>query len=162
MEWVPTASVELVKLAAPLFRLAVPSVVVPSVNVRNPAGVPTPGETALTATVNVTDWPKNEGLLFDVTAVEVLALSTVSAPLPVAESADTPAFVAFTVNAVATAGVAEVVLMVSVEVFEVSPEANERELGLNDGVAPLGNDVVRLRLAVKAALVPEARLTVTV
>jgi hypothetical protein len=135
----------------------------PSMNWTLPVGVAElPDDILVTVAVNVTDWPKNEGLLFDVTAVEVLALFTVSAPLPVAESADTPAFVAFTVNAVATAGVAEVVLMVSVEVFEASPEANERELGLNDGVAPLGNDVVRLRLAVKAALVPEARLTVTV
>ncbi len=79
MEWVPTASVELVKLAAPLFRLAVPSVVVPSVNVRNPAGVPTPGETALTATVNVTDWPKADGFCVEITAVLDLAWLIVSA-----------------------------------------------------------------------------------
>jgi hypothetical protein len=128
-----------------------------------PVGVAVlPDEALLTIAVKVTDWPKNEGLLLDVTAVDVPALFTVSVPPPVAESADTPAFVAFMVNAVTTAGVAGVVLMVSVEVFEASPEANESELGLNDEVAPVGSDVVRLRLAVKAALVPEARLTVTV
>jgi hypothetical protein len=55
----------------------------PSTNWTLPVGVAElPDDILLTVAVNVTDWPKNEGLLFDVTAVEVLALVTVSVCKP--------------------------------------------------------------------------------
>jgi hypothetical protein len=56
-------------------------VVVPSLKVTVPVGVPEPGATALTAAVNVTDWPNTEGLAEDTTAVLVLAAFTVSEPV---------------------------------------------------------------------------------
>jgi hypothetical protein len=60
-----------------------------------------------------------------------------------------------------TGGVAVVVLMVRVEVFVLSPLAKESELGLNEAVAPVGKELVRLRFAVNAT-VPVPRVTVTV
>ena len=55
----------------------VPNVVVPSLNVTVPEGMPEPGDTAATAAVKVTDWPKTEGLVEDASDVLVLALVTV-------------------------------------------------------------------------------------
>src|SRR5690349_23599285 len=49
----------------------------PSANVTVPVGVPLPGATADTVAVNVTGWPKTEGLAEDVTVVDVSVLSTV-------------------------------------------------------------------------------------
>ena len=51
---------------------------VPSIaNCTVPLGVPVPGAVALTAAVNVTDWPNTEGLLEELTDVVVLARLTV-------------------------------------------------------------------------------------
>jgi len=46
-----------------------PSVIVPSLNVTEPEGVP--GDELVTAAVNVTVWPTCAGLSFDVTVVVV-------------------------------------------------------------------------------------------
>jgi hypothetical protein len=73
----PTDSDEVVKVALPPERLAVPNVAAPSRNVTVPVGVPTPGETALTVAVKVTAWPDADGFTDEVTVVELLALFTV-------------------------------------------------------------------------------------
>ena len=58
-------------------------VVLVSVNVTVPVGVPVPGATADTVAVNVTDWPDTDGLGdVDVTDVEVVILLTVSGIVP--------------------------------------------------------------------------------
>jgi hypothetical protein len=59
------------------FKLLVARAVAPSLNVTLPAGVPAPGEAALTVAVNVTDWPRTVGLVEESTAVVVLSLLTV-------------------------------------------------------------------------------------
>ena len=69
IEWPPTASELVVKLAVPPDTVPVPSVVAPSVNVTVPVGVP--GEVELTVAVNVTVWPKTLGLAEDANAVVV-------------------------------------------------------------------------------------------
>ena len=56
MLWSPTASAEVVKLAVPLVRVPVPSVVSPSMKVTLPVGVPLPDEEA-TVAVKVTESP---------------------------------------------------------------------------------------------------------
>ena len=56
-----------------LFRVPVPIVVAPSVNVAMPVGVPVPGETAVTVAVNVTAWPKTDGVPEVVSVVRLLA-----------------------------------------------------------------------------------------
>ena len=52
-------------------------VVVPSLKVTVPVGVPEPGATTVTVALKVTDCPGAEGLSEDTTAVEVEALFTV-------------------------------------------------------------------------------------
>ena len=47
-EWLPPVERDVVKLAVPPERLAVPSTVEPSLNVTLPTGVPVPGATAVT------------------------------------------------------------------------------------------------------------------
>ena len=59
------------KLALPPLRVPVPSVVVPSLNVTVPVGVPAPRALALTAAVKVTLWPNTEGLAEEETLVAV-------------------------------------------------------------------------------------------
>jgi hypothetical protein len=71
------------------------------------------------------------------------------------------ALLACTVNPVEPAGVAAVVVIVSVELFDVSPAANVNELGLNDAVAPAGNAVGTLRFTVKVVPVAPLRFTVS-
>jgi hypothetical protein len=71
IECVPIASVDVVNVVTPAERVPVPIVVVPSLNVTVPVGVPTPGATTATVAVNVTDWPKADGLTLDVSAVVV-------------------------------------------------------------------------------------------
>ena len=71
MEWLPTARLEVEKVAVPSLRVPVPSVVVPSRKVTVPVGVPAPGAFALTVAVNVTLWPNTEGLVAEVTLVVV-------------------------------------------------------------------------------------------
>jgi hypothetical protein len=99
---------------------------------------------------------------FAVTAGAVQEEPTAKLPLPVEESAGRAAFVALTVNDVEPEGVAAVVAIVSVEVLEASPAAKLTVAGLNEAVAPVGSAVVTLTFALKAALVPAARLIVTV
>ena len=65
----PMAREEIAKVAAPPLSVPVPSVVLPSLKVTLPVGVPLPGATAVTVAVNVTDCPKTEGLAEEVTAV---------------------------------------------------------------------------------------------
>src|SRR3989442_13449307 len=78
MECVPTASVELVKVAVALatpkgVKVPVPSVVAPSLNVTGPTGVPAvPGE-AVTVAVNVTDWPAHVAACDELRVVVVVA-----------------------------------------------------------------------------------------
>ena len=45
-------------MATPLLSVALPSTVSPSLNVTVPVGVFSPGVTALTVAVKVTDWPR--------------------------------------------------------------------------------------------------------
>ncbi|MFZ1736665.1 MAG: hypothetical protein WAT83_01920, partial [Sphingorhabdus sp.] len=52
--------------------------VTPSKNVTVPVGVATPGETGATVAVKVTDWPKTDGLAFEVTLVVESNFWTVS------------------------------------------------------------------------------------
>ena len=60
--WLPTLRLVVVDVARPMpFSDATPSVVAPSLNVTVPVGVPEPGATAFTVTVNVTDWPNVDG-----------------------------------------------------------------------------------------------------
>lgn len=60
------------KVACPVpSSVRVPSVDVSSLNVTLPVGVPLPGEAALTAAVNVTDWPKTIVPDDDVTCADV-------------------------------------------------------------------------------------------
>jgi hypothetical protein len=59
------------------FSIPVPSVVLPSLKVTVPVGVPDPGDTGLTVAVSVTDWPKTEGFTEEVTVVVVFAWFTV-------------------------------------------------------------------------------------
>ena len=67
----------MVKVAVPPLRVPVPRVVVPSLNVTGPEGVPAPGALAVTVAVKVTDWPKTDGLADEVRTVVVASLFTV-------------------------------------------------------------------------------------
>ncbi len=65
---------EVVNVAKPLLKVTgEPRLVPPSLNCTLPVGVPEPGATADTVAVNVTDCPNTEGLLFELTTVELLA-----------------------------------------------------------------------------------------
>src|SRR5579859_8064069 len=70
--WLPAANPLVEKLATPALSVPVPSVLVLSLKVTVPVGVPAPGGTAVTVAVNITDCPKMDGLLFETTAVVVL------------------------------------------------------------------------------------------
>ena len=71
-----------VKVAVPPDNVPVPSVVVPSLKVTVPVGLPLPGATALTVAVKVTDWPNAEGFAEEASVVVVLALLTVCETVP--------------------------------------------------------------------------------
>ena len=71
MEWLPTARLEVEKVAVPPLSVPVPSVVVPSSNVTVPVGVPAPGALTVTVAVKVTLWPNTEGLAEEATLVVV-------------------------------------------------------------------------------------------
>jgi hypothetical protein len=74
MVWVPAVRLLVVMVAAPLpLRVPVPRVVLPSVKVTVPVGVP-PAEVIVA--VNVTDCPLTEGLREEVTVVLVPAWFT--------------------------------------------------------------------------------------
>jgi hypothetical protein len=64
-------------VALPADSVFVANVVVPSLNVTVPVGLPEPGGTALTAAVKVTTWPNTEGLTEDARAVLLPAWFTV-------------------------------------------------------------------------------------
>ena len=74
MEWVPTNRVEVVKVASPLLSVPVPSVVVPSLKVTVPVGVP---PVDFTVAVKVTDAPNVDGFREETSNVEDFALFTV-------------------------------------------------------------------------------------
>jgi len=75
MECVPTASVEVTRVATPPLSVLVPRVVVPSLKVTDPAGVPAE---EVTFAVKVTDWSKDEGFGDAPSAVAEVALLMVS------------------------------------------------------------------------------------
>ena len=77
MEWDPCASNEVLKVAFPATSAVVPNVVDPSFNVTVPVGVPPPGATAVTVTLNVTVCPNVDGFGEEVIVVAVAALLTV-------------------------------------------------------------------------------------
>ena len=77
IDWVATPRLEVVRLALPPLRVAVPRELEPSLKVTVPVGVPLPGAAAATVAVKVTDWPKTEGFADDVTEVVVASLVTV-------------------------------------------------------------------------------------
>jgi hypothetical protein len=77
MECDPRASNEVVNVAFPLTSAAVPSEVVPSFSVTVPMGVPPPGATAATVTLNVTVCPNVDGFGEEVIVVAVAVLLTV-------------------------------------------------------------------------------------
>ena len=73
IEWLPTASEEVVNVAIPEPpKVPVPSAVDPSMKVTMPVGIPEPGATAVIVAVKVTDWPNTDGLA-DETICEVVA-----------------------------------------------------------------------------------------
>ena len=71
----PTASVDVLNVALPLLRIPVPMVVVPSLNVTDPVGVPVVDE--FTVAVKITEFPRFEGFSEEVTLLDVAALFTV-------------------------------------------------------------------------------------
>lgn len=77
IESIPTGSEEVLNVALPLLKVAVPNVVVPFLNVTIPVGVPALGETALTVTVKVTAAPNLAEDAGEDRAIVVLALLTV-------------------------------------------------------------------------------------
>ena len=73
IEWLPTASADVVKLATPEpSSIPAPSGVEPSMNIMVPVGIPEPGALEVTVAVNFTDWPNTEGLAEEATS-EVVA-----------------------------------------------------------------------------------------
>ena len=71
-------SAEVLKVATPdPFRAPVPNVVVPSLKVTVPVGVPVPGKVTIDVAVKVTDWPNTDGFADGLTVVVVRALFTV-------------------------------------------------------------------------------------
>jgi hypothetical protein len=78
IESLPTGRVVVLKVATPPLSVPVPSVVLPSVKVTVPVGVPAPGELALTVAVSVTAWPKTAEVGEVLSAVVVAARLTVS------------------------------------------------------------------------------------
>lgn len=77
MEWLPWVSKDVANVAFPLTSAAEPNVAVPSFNVTVPPGVPLPGATAATVTLNVTVVPNVDGFGEEVSVVKVAALLTV-------------------------------------------------------------------------------------
>src|SRR6266481_589809 len=73
MEWLPTASAEVTRVATPLFSVAVPNVPAASVNVIVPVGKlgPVP-----TVALMDTCWPKTDGLTDEASVVAVFACCT--------------------------------------------------------------------------------------
>ena len=74
----PTASDGVVNVAFPELKVAVPKVVLPSMKVMVPVGVPEPGAKTLTVAVKVMLWLRMDGLAEVLIATDVAALFTVS------------------------------------------------------------------------------------
>jgi hypothetical protein len=75
--WLATVSALVVKVALPEVMATVAAkVTVPSLKVTVPVGVPAPGAVAATVAVNVTVWPKTDGLTVELTVVLLDALLT--------------------------------------------------------------------------------------
>jgi hypothetical protein len=72
----PTDSAEVEKDATPPLSVPVPSVVMPSLKVTVPDGLPAPGLLTVTVAVNVTDCPNFDGFALEVSVVDVSALFT--------------------------------------------------------------------------------------
>ena len=79
IEWLPTLSEDVEKVATPPEREPVPRVVVPSLKVTVPVAV-----LGVTVAVKVTESPKFDGFWEEATVVEVVALFTVKVPSLVA------------------------------------------------------------------------------
>jgi hypothetical protein len=72
MEWVPTVSLDVVKVTIPLTSVALPSDVAPSMHFTVPVAVD-----GVTVAVKVTDWPELDGFKLGLRSVAVFALLTV-------------------------------------------------------------------------------------
>ena len=72
--WSPTASDEVRKIANPFVSSAVPNAVASLLNVTVPVGVPV---SLMTVAVNITGWPKTDGLGEEVMSVEELSAFTI-------------------------------------------------------------------------------------
>jgi hypothetical protein len=117
----------------------------------------------LTVACRVTDEAPNVAAAFD--AVIVVAIEDApmdSVPAPSAKSPLPAVFVARTVNAVEPAGVADVVVIVRVDVAELDPFDKLTVDGLNDALAPAGSAVVNCSEAENALPIPIGPLRVTV
>ena len=75
--WLPAVKVEFVNVVWPPASVAEPSVLVPSLKVTVPVGVPAPGATAPTVAVKIIGWPNTDGFGEETSVVELLALVTV-------------------------------------------------------------------------------------
>lgn len=91
-----------------------------------------------------------------------VALFTPRLPLPVEESPGTAGLEACMVKLAEPAGVVAVVLIVRIDCLVVSVVPKTTVLGLKEAVAPAGNDVVKLKSALKVVPVAPFLLTVTV
>src|SRR6266568_2047068 len=76
MEWAATERAVVVKLAVPELRVVELRVEAPSLKMTVPEGVPEPGEVGITVAVKVTDWPKTDGLVEEVSVVVLSDLLT--------------------------------------------------------------------------------------
>jgi hypothetical protein len=141
MEWLPIASVEVENVALPADNMPVPSVVLPSMKVTMPVGVPPPLDTVA---VNVTDWPTTL-VLGDPSAsdVEVEAVETVSVK-PCVASGGAP------LEAVTNSGKEPVAAGV--------PESVAVLLPLSAKLTPLGNDPTADRAVVGVPVVVNVKL----
>ena len=101
------------------------------------AGLPAPAAVKVAFAPYVIDW--FEGYVATDAAVQ--GATTRRFALPSEKSPVAFGFVAWTVNEVDPAAAADVVVIVSVEVFAVSPLAKFTLLGLNDADAPAGKPI---------------------
>src|SRR5205823_2240067 len=75
-EWMPTASVEVVRVAVALvFKVMAPRVTAPSLNSTEPVGGGTPA-IPVTVAVRVTSWPKTEGFGLETRVVVVAGFTS--------------------------------------------------------------------------------------
>jgi hypothetical protein len=142
----------------------VPTVVVPSLKVTVPPGVPAPGATTLTVAVNVTDWPKTEGLADDATPVVVDACATVRVPVtgPLACNPLSPAKLADTELAYDPALIP--VRLTPLSVAMPLPLVGALPTGLpfrRNAMDLLATDALELSIAVKVAVPPNVPLPLT-